>query len=204
MNIKNEIYEKESYRKKSEIERIEDNFILKTDIFGNIKKYLKIIIICFILFTIFLLITSIPVLPMYLMTVILFVCIIFFNSYKVKSNNGKISIVQDSQEIVLDHTQIKNVYIERYATKIFFKKIYSYSIVIIYETIKGRVLDITLPTLFINATQIEKFLSHFIVKKTKKNYIQMARKSKMKRKFIRAVLFLLFIIVIAVTYVVQK
>ena len=204
MNKKNKIYEKESYRKNSEIEKIDDNFILKTDILGNIKKYLKIIIISLILFTVFLFILSIPVLPMYLMTIILFVCVIFFNSYKLKASKGKISIIQDTQEVVLNYTQIKNVYIERYVTKILFKKIYSYSIVIIYETIKGKVLDITLPTLFLKHEQIEKFLNHFTVKKSKKNYIQMAKKNKMRRKFIRALLFLLFLILITITYIVQK
>lgn len=204
MNRKSEIYTRESYRRNSEIEKIQDSFSLKTDAFGIIKKYLKIILICLILFTIFLLIGSIPVLPIYFIIIILFISIIFFNSYKVTGKNNKITIMQDMQEIELDYSQIKNVYIARYVTRVFFRKIYSYSIVIIYETARGKVLDINLPTLFLNPSQIEKFLNNFTVKKTKKDYIQMANKSKMKRKLIRLLLFVLFLILLVVTYLVQK
>ena len=108
------------------------------------------------------------------------------------------------QEIELAYSQIKNVYMARYVTRVLFKKLYSYSIVIIYKTTREKISDINLPTLFLNSAQIEKFLNNFTVKKTEKDYIQMARKSKAKRKLIRLFLFVLFLILIVVTYLVQK
>jgi len=204
MNKIDEIYKRESYRKNSEIEKIDEKFLLKTEAFKTIKKHFKIILICLIVFTILLVVASISIIPIYLMLIMLSISIIFFNSYKIKAEDNKMTIVQDFQEVILDYSQIKNVYMQRGVNKIFFRKIYSYNIVIIYETIRGKILDISFPTLFLNSTQIEKFLNHFTVKKTNKNYIQAARKNKMKRKLIRALLFILFLILIIVTYIVQK
>lgn len=200
---KNIIYEKEKYRTYSEIEKIDDNFILKTNILSTIKTYSKIIIPLFTIYIIFILLTSKYFLTIYSFTIILLMLIFFFNSYKIEGKNNKVSIKMNAQEIKLDYMQIKSIYLEKRRIRVFFKNFSSYYIVIIYRTLTNNITDIHLPTIFIDCVHINKFLEHFKVKKTNKNYIEKAYRHNVKRKLIKATLFVIFLISIIIVYLVQ-
>lgn len=204
----NELYEKNKYRKYSEIEQIEKDIILKARLKNFISKYNKILAILIVIICLLLIMTfrSTPktLLLVFCMLILMIFCTIFFNTFTIIFKNNKMIIKQSMQTIEISSANLKNVYIENKKSRIFFNKRNSFSLIILYNTPKGNIININLPIMFLNKEEFMKFLENFKVKKQKSNNnIIKAQKYELKRLLIKLSLLILVWLLIILTILIQ-
>lgn len=191
----NEIYEKNKFRKYREIEKIENDVILKARVKKFIYRYKIILIIALFIISILLIIAfhSKPniLALIFLMLVIIFVLSIYCNTYTIICKNNKMTIKMNMQEIEIDYSNIKNVYIENKKTRMFIKKRDNFLLVILYKAPNSHISNIQLPTMFLSKNDANKFLKIFKVKEDKSDNIVKAQKYQNKKLLLKIALFTL-------------
>lgn len=204
----NELYEKHKYRKFSEIEEVEKNIVLKSQVKNFINKYKRILLIVILIILILTVITfqSTPktLLLVICMYILMLFSIIYFNTYSIICKNNKMTIKMNMQEIQIEYCNLKNVYIENKKSRIFFKKINNYSLIILYKAPNGNISTIQLPLMFLNKNDLNRFLKNFIVKTKKSNNVIKAQKYQLKRLLIKIALFIIIWLIIIITLIIWE
>lgn len=199
----NELYEKNKFRKYREIEKVENDAILKARVKNFIDKYKTILIIVLCIISILLIVTFHSKLNILALTFLMFIITLFlgvyYNTFTIICKNNKMLIKMNMQEIEIEYSKLKNVYIENKKTRIFIKKRDNFMLVILYKTPNGNISNIHLPTMFLTKKDTSKFLKTFKVKEAKSDNIVKAQKYQMKRLLIKAALFVLVWAVIILT-----
>lgn len=202
----NELYEKNKYRKFSEIEEVEKDIVLKSRVKNFINRYKKILLIAILIILVLIIETfhSTPktLLLVICMYILMLFSIIYFNTYSIICKNNKMTIKMNMQKIEINYHDLKNVYIENKQSRIFFKKRNNYSLIILYKAPNGNISTIELPLMFINKKDLNKFLENFIVKNKKSNNVVKAQKYQLKRLLIKMTLFVLIWLVIIITLII--
>lgn len=202
----NELYEKNKYRKFSEIEEVEKDIVLKSRVKNFINRYKKILLIAILIILVLIIATfhSTPktLLLVICMYILMLFSIIYFNTYSIICKNNKMTIKMNMQKIEINYHDLKNVYIENKQSRIFFKKRNNYSLIILYKAPNGNISTIELPLMFINKKDLNKFLENFIVKNKKSNNVVKAQKYQLKRLLIKMTLFVLIWLVIIITLII--
>lgn len=202
----NELYEKNKYRKFSEIEEVEKDIVLKSRVKNFINRYKKILLIAILIILVLIIATfhSTPktLLLVICMYILMLFSIIYFNTYSIICKNNKMTIKMNMQKIEINYHDLKNVYIENKQSRIFFKKRNNYSLIILYKAPNGNISTIELPLMFINKKDLNKFLENFIVKNKKSNNVVKAQKYQLKRLLIKMALFVLIWLVIIITLII--
>jgi len=203
----NELYEKNKFRKYREIEQVENDVVLKARVKNFIDKYKKILIIVLCIISILLILSfhsnlKILVLTFFMLVFILLLSI-YYNTFTIICKNNKMIIKMNMQEIKIEYSKLKNVYIENKKTRILIKKRDNFLIVILYKAPNGNISNIYLPTMFLNKNDINKFLKTFKVKEEKSDNIVKAQKYQIKRLLIKTILFVLVWIAIILTILLQ-
>lgn len=202
----NELYEKNKYRKFSEIEEVEKDIVLKSRVKNFINKYKKILLIAILIILVLIIATfhSTPktLLLVICMYILMLFSIIYFNTYSIICKNNKMTIRINMQEIKINYHDLKNVYIENKQSRIFFKKRSNYLLIILYKAPNDNISTIELPLMFINKKDLNKFLKNFIVKTKKSNNVVKAQKYQLKRLLIKMALFVLIWLVIIITVII--
>ena len=107
------------------------------------------------------------------------------------------NVKMNMQEIKIDYSDIKNIYIEKRKIRLFIKKKYYFSLVILYKAPNKNISNINLPTTFLNEKDLEKFLNVFTLKEIKSNNIEKAQKYQLKMLLIKiAAFFIVWLIII--------
>lgn len=202
----NELYEKNKHRKFSEIEEVEKDIVLKSRVKNFINRYKKILLIAILTILVLIIVTfhSTPktLLLVICMYILMLFSIIYFNTYSIICKNNKMTIKINMQEIQIEYYNLKNVYIENKKTRIFFKKRNNYSLIILYKAPNGNISNIELPLMFLNKSDLNKFLKNFIVKTKKSNNVVKAQKYQLKRLLIKMALFILIWLIIIITVII--
>lgn len=202
----NELYEKNKYRKFSEIEEVEKDIILKSRVKNFINKYKRVVLIAILVILVLIIVTfhSTPktLLLVICMYILMLFSIIYFNTYSIICKNNKMTIKMNMQEIQIEYCNLKNVYIENKKSRIFFKKRNNYSLIILYKAPNGNISTIELPVMFLNKNDLNKFLKNFIVKTKKSNNVVKAQKYQLKRSLIKMALFILIWLIIIITVII--
>lgn len=202
----NELYEKNKYRKFSEIEEVEKDIILKSRVKNFINKYKRVVLIAILVILVLIIVTfhSTPktLLLVICMYILMLFSIIYFNTYSIICKNNKMTIKMNMQEIQIEYCNLKNVYIENKKSRIFFKKRNNYSLIILYKAPNGNISTIELPVMFLNKNDLNKFLKNFIVKTKKGNNVLKAQKYQLKRSLIKMALFILIWLIIIITVII--
>lgn len=202
----NELYEKNKYRKFSEIEEVEKDIVLKSRVKNFINRYKKILLIAILIILVLIIATfhSTPktLLLVICMYILMLFSIIYFNTYSIICKNNKMTIRINMQEIKINYHDLKNVYIENKQSRIFFKKRSNYLLIILYKAPNDNISTIELPLMFINKKDLNKFLKNFIVKTKKSNNVVKAQKYQLKRLLIKMALFVLIWLVIIITVII--
>lgn len=202
----NELYEKNKYRKFSEIEEVEKDIVLKSRVKNFINRYKKILLIAILIILVLIIVTfhSTPktLLLVICMYILMLFSIIYFNTYSIICKNNKMTIKMNMQEIQIEYYNLKNVYIENKKSRIFFKKRNNYSLIILYKAPNGNISNIELPLMFLNKSDLNKFLKNFIVKTKKSNNVVKAQKYQLKRLLIKMALFILIWLIIIITVII--
>lgn len=202
----NELYEKNKYRKFSEIEEVEKDIVLKSRVKNFINRYKKILLIAILIILVLIIVTfhSTPktLLLVICMYILMLFSIIYFNTYSIICKNNKMTIKMNMQEIQIEYYNLKNVYIENKKSRIFFKKRNNYSLIILYKAPNGNISTIELPVMFLNKNDLNKFLKNFIVKTKKSNNVVKAQKYQLKRLLIKMALFILIWLIIIITVII--
>ena len=198
-----ELYEKNKFRKYREIEQVENDIVLKARVKNFIDKYKRILIIVLFIISTLLIVTfhsSLNVLALtFLMFFLILLLSIYYNTYTIICKNNKIVVKMNMQEIEIEYSKLKNVYIENRKTRIFIKKRDNFLLVILYKAPNGNISNIECPILFLNEKDVQKFLKVFKLKEEKSDNIVRAQKYQIKRFLIKASLFILVWIVIILT-----
>ena len=114
------------------------------------------------------------------------------------------TIKMNMQEIQIEYCNLKNVYIENKKSRIFFKKINNYSLIILYKAPNGNISTIQLPLMFLNKNDLNRFLKNFIVKTKKSNNVIKAQKYQLKRLLIKIALFIIIWLIIIITLIIWE
>lgn len=204
----NELYEKNKFRKYREIETVENNVVLRSRVKNFINKYKTIIIILLLIISILLIVTfhsKINILTLaFLIFALILILSIYFNTFTIACKSNKMIIKMNMQEIEIEYSNLKNVYIENKKTRIFIKKRNNFSLVILYKTQNGNISNIYLPTIFLNPKDTNIFLRAFKLKEIKSNAnIVKAQKYQIKRLLIKAILFVIVWLGIILTILLQ-
>jgi len=203
----NEIYEKNKFRKYREIEKVENDIILKARVKNFIDKYNKILLIVLSIISILIIGAFYSNLNILTLTFLMFFIILFlsiyYNTFTIICKNNKMIIKMNMQEIEIEYLNLKNVYIENKKTRIFIKKRNNFSLVILYKAPNGNISNIHLPTMFLSKNDITKFLKTFKVKEEKSDNIVKAQKYQIKRLIIKISLFILVWGLIILTILIQ-
>ena len=191
----NELYEKNKFRKFREIEKVENDVILKAMVKNFLNKYNKILIIVLCIISILLILafhSKLNILALtFLMFAIILILSVYYNTFTVICKNNKMIIKMNLQEIEVEYSNLKNVYIENKKSRLFIKKRDNFSLVILYKAPNGNISNIHLPTMFLNKNDINKFLKVFKVKEEKSDNLVKAQKYQIKRLLIKLALFVL-------------
>lgn len=198
MNKKNDLeilYRENINRKTQEIDNMTENFELKTNIKNTIEKNKNMIIIISIIFigliTFIWLYSYKLVLAFIFMIFTIVLLSIIFNSFSVKYQNKKLIIKTITDEIEIDEKKIKNLYLEENYYRIFIKKRKNYTLVILYETPKGNILDIRLSTYLISCKDLNDMFVKIKLKEKIVNNQEKCNKYKRKRLLKKAILFII-------------
>ncbi len=199
-----EIYEKNKFRKYAQVEEITNDITLKARVKYLLDKNKKLAIIIFSIILIIILITfhsNIQALGLVLlMLTMLSILTIYFNTSTIICKNNKMTIKMNMQEIQIEYSKLKNVYLENKKSRIYLKKRNSFWLIILYETPNRNISSIYIPTIFLNTSDVEKFLNTFKVKTEKSNNnIVKAQKYQLKRLLIKTGIFILVWAVILLT-----
>lgn len=199
-----EIYEKNKFRKYAQVEEIANDITLKARVKYLLDKNKKLAIIIFSIILIIILITfhsNIQALGLVLlMLTMLSILTIYFNTSTIICKNNKMTIKMNMQEIQIEYSKLKNVYLENKKSRIYLKKRNSFWLIILYETPNRNISSIYIPTIFLNTSDVEKFLNTFKVKTEKSNNnIVKAQKYQLKRLLIKTGIFILVWAVILLT-----
>lgn len=202
----NELYEKNKYRKFSEIEEVTKNIQLKAEVKNFINRHKKILLIILLAISILIIVTfhSTPktLLLVFCMYILIILCIIYFNTFTIICKNNKMTIRINMQEIEINYNDLKNIYIENKQSRIFFKKRNNYLLIILYKAPNNNISTLELPLMFINKKDLNKFLENFIVKNEKSNNVAKAQKYQLKRLLIKMTLFILIWLIIIITVII--
>lgn len=190
-----ELYEKNKFRKYREIEKIENDVVLKARVKNFIDRYKKVLIIALCIISILIIVAfhsklNVLVLTFSMLALILLLSV-YFNTFTIICKNNKMVIKMNMQEIEIEYSKLKNVYIENKKTRIFIKKRDIFLLVVLYKAPNGNISNIYLPTLFLSKKETNKFLKTFKVKEEKSDNIVKAQKYEMKRLLIKIGLFVL-------------
>lgn len=203
----NELYEKNKYRKFSEIEEVIKNIQLKAEVKNFINRHKKILLIILIAISILIIVTfhSTPktLLLVFCMYILIILCIIYFNTFSIICKNNKMTIRMNMQEIKINYHDLKNIYIENKQSRIFFKKRNNYLLIILYKAPNGNISTIELPLMFINKKDLNKFLENIIVKNKKSNNVVKAQKYQLKRLLIKIGVFILIWALIIISILIR-
>lgn len=201
----NELYEKNKCRKLREIENVKNDIILKARLKNFINEYSKKIYITILIVSLLIIISFYSnintLITTFLMLITIMLCTIYFNTFTIICKNNKIIVKQNNQKLQIDYSNLKNIYIEKKQTRIFFKKTDSFFLMILYKAPNGNISNVQLPTLFLNKNNVQKFLDTFEIKQSKTNNILQAQKYQLKRLLIKIILFILVWIVIIITII---
>lgn len=201
----NELYEKNKCRKSREIENVKRDIILKARLKNFINEYSKKIYITILIVSLLIIISFYSnintLITTFLMLITIMLCTIYFNTFTIICKNNKIIVKQNNQKLQIDYSNLKNIYIEKKQTRIFFKKTDSFFLMILYKAPNGNISNVQLPTLFLNKNNVQKFLDTFEIKQSKTNNILQAQKYQLKRLLIKIILFILVWIVIIITII---
>ena len=126
---------------------------------------------------------------------------IYYNTFTIVCKNNKMIIRMNMEEIEIEYSKLKNVYIENKKTRIFIKKRNNFMVVVLYKAPNGNISNVYLPTMFLNEKDINKFLKTFKVKEEKTDNIVKAQKYQLKRLLIKVGLFLLVWLLIILTII---
>ena len=196
-----EIYEKNKHRENEEIEEIISDFSLKCNVKNFWNNYKKTIIIVSIIIMILLIVTFHKNLETLLYVFLLFLILIlssmFFLKFSITAKSNIVRIYYNGAEIKIPYNKVKNIYLKENTERIFFKKFYFYSIIILYQTPNNNICDINLPTTFVNKKDFIRCLDKIKTKKSKVNYQQKSNKYKRKR-FLRKIIILFILTLIAI------
>lgn len=203
----NEIYEKNKCRKSREIENVKKDIILKAKLKNFINEYSKFIYITLLIISILLIISFYSnmkaLITTFLMLIVIVLCTIYFNTFTIICKNNKMIVKQTNQKLQIDYSNLKNIYIEKKQTRIFFKKTDSFFVMILYKAPNNHISNVQLPILFLNRNDVQKFLNNFELKQGKSNNIAKAQKYQLKRLFIKVGLFILVWIVIIIAIILK-
>ncbi len=203
----NELYEKNKCRKLREIENVKNDIILKARLKNFINEYSKKIYITILIVSLLIIISFYSnintLITTFLMLITIMLCTIYFNTFTIICKNNKIIVKQNNQKLQIDYSNLKNIYIEKKQTRIFFKKTDSFFLMILYKAPNGNISNVQLPTLFLNKNNVQKFLDTFEIKQSKTNNILQAQKYQLKRLLIKIILFILVWIVIIITTILK-
>lgn len=201
----NELYEKNKCRKLRKIENVKNDIILKARLKNFINEYSKKIYITILIVSLLIIISFYSnintLITTFLMLITIMLCTIYFNTFTIICKNNKIIVKQNNQKLQIDYSNLKNIYIEKKQTRIFFKKTDSFFLMILYKAPNGNISNVQLPTLFLNKNNVQKFLDTFEIKQSKTNNILQAQKYQLKRLLIKIILFILVWIVIIITII---
>lgn len=196
-----EIYEKYKNRENEEIEEIISDFSLKSSVKNFWNNYKKTIIIVCIIMMILLIVTFHKNLETLLYVFLLFLILVlssmFFLRFSITAKSKIVRIYYNGTEIKIPYDKIKNIYLKENKERIFFKKFYFYSIIILYQTPNNNICDIILPTTFVNKKDFIRCLDKIKTKKSKINYQKKSNDYKRKR-FLRKIIILLILTLIAI------
>lgn len=190
-----ELYEKNKFRKYREIEKVENDVVLKARVKNFIDRYKKVLIIALCIISILIIVAfhsklNVLVLTFFMLALILLLSV-YFNTFTIICKNNKMVIKMNMQEIEIEYSKLKNVYIENKKTRIFIKKRDNFLLLVLYKAPNGNISNIYLPTLFLSKKETNKFLKTFKVKEEKSDNIVKAQKYEMKRLLIKIGLFVL-------------
>lgn len=200
-----ELYEKNKFRTYREIEKVENDVVLKARVKNFIDRYKKVLIIALCIISILIIVAfhsklNVLVLTFSMLALILLLSV-YFNTFTIICKNNKMVIKMNMQEIEIEYSKLKNVYIENKKSRIFIKKRNNFLLVILYKAPNGNISNIYLPTLFLSKKETNKFLKTFKVKEEKSDNIVKAQKYEMKRLLIKIGLFVLVWLGIILTIV---
>ena len=202
MNLE-KLYKENIHRKTQEVEEIISNFTLKSELKNLSKKYKIIISISIIILIIMLFIVFFSdlkaIISSFLLFGILILFSIYFNTYSIIINEKNMNIKLNGTEIIIPKKKIKNIYLQENIYRIFFKKVKSYSLVILYETPKNNIYDVVLKTTLLSIKDLEKWFLNITLKPSKVNYQEKCIKYKRKRLLKK---FILFSIMMLLTFIV--
>ena len=203
----NELYEKNKCRKSREIEKVKKDTVLKARVTNFINEYSKKVYITLLIISVLLIITFSSnikaLITTFLMVIIIVLCTIYFNTFTIICKNNKILVKQNNQKTDIYYSNLKNIYIEKKQTRIFFKKTNSFFLIILYKTPNNNISKIQSPVLFLNKNDTQKFLDIFEVKQIKSNNILKAEKYQLKKLLIKAGIFILVWVAIIITIMIK-
>lgn len=200
-----ELYEKNKFRKYREIEKVENDIVLKARVKNFIDKYKRILIIVLCIISVLIVLafhSKLNVLTLvFSMLVFILLSAVYFNTYTVICKNNKMIIKMNMEEIEIEYSKLKNVYIENKKTRIFIKKRNNFLLIILYKAPNGHISNIHLPTMFLSKKATDKFLNNFKVKEEKNDNVVKAQKYQNKRLLIKIGLFILVWVGIILTII---
>lgn len=203
----NELYEKNKSRKYREIKEIKNDMILKARVINFVKSHSKILPIILILIAILLILAFYSNLKMLLLAFFMYIIILFlsiyFNTFTIICKKNKMVIKMNMQEINIDYSNIKNIYLDKKQNRIFIKKHNYFSLILLYETPSGNISNIDFPILFLKPSDVQKFLNSFDLKEDKSNNIQKAQQYNLKRLLIKIALFILVWVLIILSLIIK-
>ena len=190
----NELYERNKFRKYKEIEKVENDIILKARVKNFLDKYGKILLIILSIILVLLIGAFYSNFKMLTLSILMLIMILFlaiyYNTFTIICKNNKMIIKINMQEIEVKYSNLKNIYIENKKTRIFIKKRDNFSLIILYKTPTGNISNIHLPIIFLKKNDIVKFLETFKVKETKSDNVLKAQQYQLKRLVIKIGLFI--------------
>lgn len=203
----NELYEKNKSRKYREIKEIKNNMILKARVINFVKLHSKILPITLIVIALLLILAFYSNLKMLLLAFFMYIIILFlsiyFNTFTIICKQNKMIIKMNMQEINIDYSNIKNIYLDKKQNRIFIKKHNYFSLILLYETPTGNISNIDFPVLFLKPSDVQKFLNNFALKEDKSNNIQKAQHYNLKRLLIKIALFILVWVLIILSLIIK-
>lgn len=191
----NELYKKNKYRKNREIDELKNDIILKARVINFIKRHSKLLPIILTIILVLLIVafhSKINALGLtFLMYILILFLIVYFNTFTIECNKDNLIVKKNMENIQIEYSNLKNVYIEKRKNRFFIKKREYFVLVILYKTYMGNISNIDLPTMFLKENDVQKFLDAFIVKEQSNNNVGKAQEYNLKRLLIKMIIFII-------------
>jgi len=199
MNWK-ELYEINRNRKIQVIEEIQGDFTIKSSIKHFLKRHPYGILVSFSIIILLCLFAFYQTPKAMISTFLLLGSILFFSilfhSFSIIGKKNEIIVKTNGQELIIPYNKLKHLYIEESYFRIFFKKYYQYSLILLYESSAHNICDVSFSTSLLQEQEIEEVLRQVKVKSCPINYQKECIDHRRKRLLKKVILFILLSLIV--------